>query len=218
MTNNPNGEVETKVVRQPKSVLAHEIHIDLVLLVLRVAVGTAFFAQGTTKWGWFGGTNPPGMAGIQQFLEILGYNEVTALAWLLTATEITCGLLLIFGLFTPLACAGLIAIAFNGAFGLGWSVGYANGYAGWLVYMAVAAAIAAFGAGRFALDRVGPLKSNLAIQRWLAGSRALITAAMIGVASGVFVLMVPGPGFNSTPNFPEFMEPTPTESPTTVVP
>ncbi len=94
--------------------------LDWALLAMRLALGALFLAQGTTKWGWFGGTAPPGMSGLEHFLQILGYDSRTALSWLLTVTELGAGLLLIAGLFTPLAVAGVIGIAFNGAFVMSW--------------------------------------------------------------------------------------------------
>ena len=55
-----------------------DVRSDLALLALRLALGSLFFAQGATKWGWFGGTDPPGMSGLEQFLQILGYDSKTA--------------------------------------------------------------------------------------------------------------------------------------------
>ena len=175
------------------------VPLDLVQLGLRFALGALVFAQGTTKWGWFGGTNPPGMGGLEQFLRIIGYEATSPLSWILTITEVTTGVLLMVGLFTPLAAAGAIGISFNGIFALSWTTGFANGYGLWIVMMAAAVAIAYLGPGRFALQSIRPLQSSIRLQRWLAGNRGAMLAIGLGVAAGVFVLTVPGPGFGSTP-------------------
>lgn len=175
------------------------VPLDLVQLGLRFAVGALIFAQGTTKWGWFGGTNPPGMSGLEQFLKIIGYEATSQLSWLLTITEVTTGVLLMLGLFTPLAAAGVIGISFNGIFALSWTVGFANGYGLWIVFMAAAVCIAYLGPGRFALQSITPPRSSIRVQQWLAGNRGALLAIGLGVAVGVFVLTVPGPGFGSKP-------------------
>ncbi len=174
---------------------------DWALLALRLALGSLFFAQGATKWGWFGGTDPPGMSGLEQFLQILGYDSRTALAWLLTATEVGAGLLLITGLLTPLAAAGAIGIAFNGAFVLSWQGGFANGWGGWIVFMAGAGAVALLGPGRYSLDGVAPWRSVGWVSRWLVGTRAGVSGIALGVVVGALVVTTVGPGFDSTPSF-----------------
>lgn len=188
---------------QPEFGVGKSFYLDLVLLSLRVVLGLIFFAQGMTKLGWFGGTDPAGLDGMEQFLQILGYESTTALAWILTAAEIGTGVLLVIGLFTPLAAAGVIGIALNGIFALSWSGGFIA-YNGWLGYAASAVAIAFLGPGRFAFDSIAPVQSLLGSRRLLVGPRAALLAILLGVAAGVIVLTVFGPGFFSEPNFPEF--------------
>ena len=178
-----------------------DVRSDLALLALRLALGSLFFAQGATKWGWFGGTDPPGMSGLEQFLQVLGYDSRTALAWLLTATEVGAGLLLITGLLTPLAAAGAIGIAFNGAFVLTWQGGFANGWGGWIVLMVVAGTVALLGPGRYSLDGVAPWRSVGWVSRWLVGTRAGVSSIALGLVVGVLVVTTVGPGFDSTPSF-----------------
>ncbi len=178
-------------------------YLDLVLLSLRVVLGLVFFSQGMTKLGWFGGTDPAGLDGMEQFLQILGYESTTVLAWILTVIEISTGVLLIFGLFTPLAAAGVIGIAVNGIFALSWAGGFIA-YNGWMVYAVVAVAVAFLGPGRFAFDSIAPVQSLLGFRRLLAGPRAALLAILLGLALGVIVLTVFGPGFFSEPNWPEF--------------
>lgn len=180
---------------------ANDVGSDWGLLGLRLALGSLFFAQGATRWGWFGGTDPAGMSGLEQFLQILGYDSRTALAWLQTVTEVGAGLLLIAGLLTPLAAAGVIAIAFNGAFVLSWQAGFANGLGGWIVYMAAAGAIALLGPGRYSLDGVAPWRSVGWVGRWLVGTRAGVSGIAVGLVVGALVVTTVGPGFNSTPSF-----------------
>ncbi len=183
--------------------IVKNVYLDFVLLLLRGILGLIFFAQGMTKLGWFGGTDPPGLGGLEQFLQILGYDSITALAWLLTCTEIIAGVLLMVGLFVPFASAGVIGVSLNGMFALSWSGGFIS-YNGWLGYAVVALAVAFLGPGRFALDSIFLIRSRPDRSHWLVGPRAALLAIVLGVAAGVIVLTVFGPGFFSEPNFPEY--------------
>lgn len=181
----------------------NRVYLDLVLMLVRGILGLIFFAQGMTKFGWFGGTDPPGLGGVEQFLKILGYESTTVLSWLLTCTELTAGVLLMVGFFTPLASAGVIGISLNGVFGLSWTGGFIS-YNGWIGYAVVAFAVAFLGPGRFALDSIFLVRSRPGLRHWLVGPRAASLAIALGVAAGLIVLIVFGPGFFSEPNFPEF--------------
>ncbi len=172
--------------------------VDVASLALRLALGMLIFAQGMGKFGWFGGDG--GLNGLEEFLRILGYEARTPLAWLLTSVEIGSGLFLMAGALTPLAAAGAIGIAVNLTFGLTWSAGYAatGGYGFALLLMAMAAALAFLGPGRFSVDR---------LIRWpwpMSGMKAGIAALALGAVVGALVLTVLGPGFGSEPNFPAF--------------
>ena len=186
-----------------KSGIPESIYLDLVLLSLRVGLGIIFFAQGMTVFGWFGGTDPPGIGGLEQFLQILGYESTSMLAWINTVVNIGVGVLFIVGLVTPLAAAGVFGIGLNAIFALLWSEGFIA-YNAWIGYMSVAVAVAFLGPGRFALDSMFLVRSRPGLRHWLVGPRASSLAIALGVATGIILLTVFGPGFFSEPNFPEF--------------
>lgn len=153
---------------------------DLGLLVLRLVLGVIFMAHGAQKmFGSFGG---PGIAGFTRSLEEAGFREAGRLAWLTAATELGGGALLVVGLFTPLAAAGLLGIMIN-VIWMKWSGGFflaeGKGYEFELALAGMSAALVFAGAGRTALDRAIP-----GIRRpFPAGLVCLV----IGVAAAVAV-------------------------------
>jgi putative oxidoreductase len=130
---------------------------DLGLLVLRVALGVVFIAHGLQKvFGWWGG---PGLEGFRETLTEAGYQNANLLTYLAAGAQIASGLLLVLGLFTPLAAAVALAFLVNsvlvtftaqradgGLFVFGPTVEYL------LVLTAVAAAIVLAGPGRYGFD------------------------------------------------------------------
>jgi len=80
---------------------------DLGLLVLRLAVGLTFAAHGAQKaFGWWNG---PGWLGWQSAIGRMGFRPVELFAVLSVGAELLGGLMLAFGLATPLAAAVLVA-------------------------------------------------------------------------------------------------------------
>lgn len=85
---------------------------DLGLMLLRCAVGALLIAHGLQKaFGWWGG---PGMDGFETTLADMGYRHADLLTYLATFGQIAAGVLLVLGLFTPLAAAGALAYLING--------------------------------------------------------------------------------------------------------
>lgn len=125
---------------------------DLGLLVLRLALGGVFLAHGAQKlFGAFGG---PGIDGFARGLEQMGFQRATVLSWVTGITEFGGGALLVFGLFTPLAAAGLLGVMvnalvmkFDGAF-----FASSGGVEYELVLGALALGLLFTGPGRAALD------------------------------------------------------------------
>lgn len=76
---------------------------DTSLLVLRGALGTVFLAHGYNHV--FGGGKIAGTAG---WFESLGMRPGRLHAWTASLTELGAGTLLLLGLATPLACAGVV--------------------------------------------------------------------------------------------------------------
>ena len=106
--------------------------------------------------------------------------------------------MLMLGLLTPLAAAAVIGDMFNLIFGFLWQNGWfgqgpANGYEFVMIVFAAAIAISLIGPGRFSVDR--------ALGWRVSGARWGIAGVLLGVAVGIFVLCVLGPGFGG-PDLP----------------
>ncbi len=85
---------------------------DLGLMLLRWAVGALLVAHGLQKaFGWWGG---PGLDGFEDSLVAAGFKYADILTYVVTGAQILAGVLLILGLFTPLAAAGALAYLING--------------------------------------------------------------------------------------------------------
>lgn len=125
---------------------------DLGLLVLRLALGGAFVVHGLQKvFGLFGG---PGIDGFAAFLQQSGFREPKILAWVTGVTELGGGALLVLGLFTPLAAAGILGVMAN-AIVVKWGSGFfgAPGIELESAFAAMAFALLFAGPGRVALDK-----------------------------------------------------------------
>jgi putative oxidoreductase len=190
---------------------------DIGLLVLRLSLGFEFFAHGMQKFGRFGGTlgsqGQPveGRAAIDaqaDFLDFLGYSPAHALSWFLTFTELIAGILLMAGLLVPMAAAAVIGDSINLIFGLSWQGGWFGnekgpGYEFSVIMLAAAAALCLLGGGRFSLDRL--------LSSWVKGRASRwrlervpwgVAGIVLGIAVGVFVLVVLGPGFGRSDLLP----------------
>jgi putative oxidoreductase len=124
---------------------------DIGLLVLRGVLGGVFVLHGLQKvFGLFGG---PGIDGFAQFLQKSGFREPRILAWVTGITELAGGGLLVLGLFTPLAAAGLLAVMVN-VIAMKYKGGFfaPNGVELELALAAMAFGVLFTGPGRAALD------------------------------------------------------------------
>lgn len=84
---------------------------DLGLLILRVGLGVLLVVHGLQKlFGWWGGS---GLTGFRHTLADAGYQYADILAFVGVGGLIAAGLLLVVGLFTPLAAAGALAYLLN---------------------------------------------------------------------------------------------------------
>ena len=154
---------------------------DAGLLLLRVVFGGLLAAAGLQKLlGWFGG---PGLTETGAVFEQIGYRPGVFFAAVAGLLETAGGLLLLLGLFTPLACSIVIGVMLN-AVNATWSGGLfgPTGYQPALLYATAGAVIACTGAGVLALDH------GRAWQRegapWAAASIAT------GIAAAVAVLLL----------------------------
>ena len=155
---------------------------DLGLLLLRVALGVVFIAHGLQKaFGWWGGS---GLDGLKDTLTEAGYQNAGMLTYLAAGAQIASGVLLVLGLFTPMAASVALAFLVNsvlatftaqrengGMFVFGSTGEYL------LVLTAAAAAIILAGPGRYGFDG-----SRGWARRPFIGS---FIALVIGIGGGV---------------------------------
>lgn len=150
------------------------------LLVLRLVVGALFIGHGTQKlFGWFGGGGPDGTA---EMFGSVGYRQPRTMATVAGSAEAGAGVLLVLGLFTPLAGAALIGVMLNAAVAVHlpnglWS---SNGGYEYALVNATAAAMLAFtGPGALSLD--GALGLPLAGVGW--GFAAILLGLVVGAGT-----------------------------------
>jgi putative oxidoreductase len=145
---------------------------SVALLLVRAVIGIVMIAHGRNHW--LGGGR---IAGTARWFTGLGLRHGRLQAWLSVVTEIGAGVLLIFGLLTPLACAatisimlvaGLLAHRPNGFFV------FREGYEYVLVLAVVSVALGALGPGRFSLDRL----FGIEVTGWAGGGLALGVAVV----------------------------------------
>jgi putative oxidoreductase len=149
---------------------------DLGLLVLRIIVGGTFVGHGLQHL--FGTFHGIGYDGFVKFLAGGGYQHANILAYVAGGTEIAGGGLLVLGLFTPLAAAGVLAVVAN-VIVLKWPLGFFTpGYEPELVLAAASFALLFAGPGRVALDRPTPWFRRPVLNAWIF----LIISAAVTVA------------------------------------
>ena len=86
---------------------------DLGLLLLRLALGVVFIAHGLQKaFGWWGGG---GLDAFKTTLSEAGYEHAGVLTYVGAGAQIAAGVLLVLGLFTPLAAAVALGLLVNSA-------------------------------------------------------------------------------------------------------
>lgn len=131
---------------------------DLGLLVLRVVIGVLFVGQGLQNmFGWWGGS---GVSGFSDYLAEVGFRYSDVLAYVAAGGQIAAGVLLVIGLFTPVAAAGALAylvtamlaevsVAHDNA---RLSSFLADGHQYEVVLVGVVAALVLVGPGRYGLD------------------------------------------------------------------
>jgi putative oxidoreductase len=156
---------------------------DLGLLLLRVTFGGLLAAVGLQKLlGWFGGQ---GLAETGAMFEQIGYSPGVFFAAMAGFLETLGGLLLLLGLFTPLACSIVVGVMINAASAT-WSGGLfgLGGYQTALLYATAGAVIACTGPGVLALDHGRPWQREGAT--WAAVS------ILTGIAAAAAVLLLKG--------------------------
>lgn len=157
--------------------------VDLALLVFRVAIGGVFIAHGLNHV--FGGGK---IAGTGRWFESLGMKPGWLHAWTASLTEVGAGSLLVLGLLTSVAGAGVIGVML-----VAWITNHLkNGFfifrpgEGWEYVMVLTVAglvLAMLGPGCWSMDRIVGLQSLWAWNGlWIAlgggvgGAAALLAA------------------------------------------
>ena len=154
--------------------------VNIAALVLRLAVGGTVIAHG---WNHaFGGGKLPGTA---RWFESIGIRPGRVHALFATVTELGAGLLLVLGLLTPLAAAGVVgtmvvALVANHAKNGFFIFRPGEGYEYVLMIALVSCAIGALGGGGWSLDRA----AGFSVDGW-AG---LAIAALAGGGGGALLL------------------------------
>jgi putative oxidoreductase len=109
-TEPPQNDADTDNERQRAVGKRGTQHLGL--LVLRVGLGVVLGAHGLQKlFGWWGGS---GVTGFKNSLSDVGYQHADILAYVSAGGEIVSAVLLVLGLFTPIAAAGALAFLING--------------------------------------------------------------------------------------------------------
>ena len=155
---------------------------DIALMILRAGLGMMIFVHGYNK-AFRGGR----IAGTGRWFQSMGMRPGKVHAALAAGTEMGVGVLLVLGLLTSLAAAGLIALMVV-AF---WTVHRDKGFMitgeGWeyVALIATMALVAAMlGPGRISLD------SELKIANDLDGFTGLWIALLLGVGAGAAQLLL----------------------------
>lgn len=131
---------------------------DLGLLLLRVAVGALFIGHGLQNlFGWWGGS---GVGGFRDYLADLGFRYADILAYVAAGGQVAAGVLLVIGLFTPVAAAGALAYLVTGMLAevaeahddARLSAFLTDGHQYEVILLCAVAAIILIGPGRYGLD------------------------------------------------------------------
>lgn len=149
--------------------------VDLALMILRLAVGGTMIAHGVNHWR--GGGKIAGTAG---WFESLGLRHGTLQAWASVVTEIGAGVLLILGLITPLAAAGVVAVMLVAALLAHRPNGFFIFKDGWeyvMILAVVAVVLGVTGPGTISLDAT----FDIVYDGWI-GAAVALGAGVLGTA------------------------------------
>lgn len=150
------------------------------LLVFRVIFGFVFALHG---WGKVKG----GIGGTAGWFDSMGMKPGKLHAWAAAITEMGTGVLIMLGLLTPFAAAGMVGVMVVA----GWTVHRNNGFMivkdGWeytFIVAVTAIFIAWLGPGEYSFDHA------FGIDDALNGWTGLLIADVLGVAAGIATLAI----------------------------
>lgn len=176
-------EIEPFDAEERARVAARRGTQDLGLLLLRVVIGALFIGHGLQKaFGWWGGQ---GLDGFKTALADAGYQHAGVLTYAGAGTQILVGVLLVLGLFTPLAAAGALAYLVNSLMTVvaaqrqdGYLAVFGpDGFENLLLLIAAVAAVILVGPGRYGFDG-----GRGWARRPFVGS---VIALLLGIGAGV---------------------------------
>ena len=162
-------------------------NVDISSLLLRVALAITMLAHGYNHA--FGGGKLPGTA---RWFESIGIRPGRVHALLATLTELGVVPLLLLGLATPLAAAGVLGVMLVALIANHLKNGYfifrpGEGYEYVLFITLTALALGALGGGSWSVDHE-LLKHNVAGCRWLLGGRGLLVTVVLGGGGAALLL------------------------------
>ena len=162
---------------------------DLGLLLLRVAVGALFIGHGLQKaFGLWGG---PGFDGFESSLTDLGFQRADILTYVATGGQLAAGVLLVLGLFTPVAAAGALAYLVTGVLADAMTAHQearlssflTDGHEYKVVLVAAVAALVLTGPGRYGFDA----GRGWARRPFIGSFVALLVGVGAGIAAWIFL-------------------------------
>jgi putative oxidoreductase len=162
---------------------------DFGILLLRLVVGSLLIGHGLQKaFGLWGG---PGFDGFETSLTDMGFQHANILTYVATGGQIAAGVLLVLGLFTPVAAAGALAYLVTGILAEAMmaheearlSSFLTDGHEYKVILAGAVAAIILIGPGRYGLDA----GRGWARRPFIGSFVALLAGAGAGVA--VWVLL-----------------------------
>jgi putative oxidoreductase len=162
--------------------------VDVAMILLRLVAGLTLTAHGSQKlFGSFGGG---GIAGTRTFFASLGFRRPHLMAFAAGTGELAGGLLLAFGLLTPVAALALVVVMLNAIATVHWRKGFFNSAGGYeynLLVIATALAVTAGGPGRFSLDAAFGWTEQISGPWWMlavGGLASVIAGATLTVGRG----------------------------------
>jgi putative oxidoreductase len=163
--------------------------LDLGLLVLRLGLGALLIVHGLQHaFGLWGG---PGLDGWEDKLTAMGFQYGDILTYVTTGGQIAAGVLLLLGLFTPVAAAGALAYLVTGLLAemmaaheeARLSTFFTDGHETKVILVCAAAALVLTGPGRYGFDA----GRGWARRPFIGSFIALLVGVGAGVAAWVLL-------------------------------